>query len=185
MRKCGKRYGTEDEALRSKRAQDPTMVVLPCWCEGFHVRKRRAITVAGMAATVSKPAAHRDTIPPKVRRIMDIRDSVDGVRLSVLSGMAGSLHRHHRRLKQMGGDTRPHTDCPCNLVTLEEGEHFWCHTIGRVFADAEGFIVSSSVLFPGSVPVLVHGVGDAGGVLAWPTCSGEWSDVAPGEQVAA
>jgi 5-methylcytosine-specific restriction endonuclease McrA len=52
MRACGKRWDTEAEALNSKRAQDPTMVVLGCWCEGFHVRKRRAVTVAGMAAAV-------------------------------------------------------------------------------------------------------------------------------------
>ena len=185
MRRCGKRYGTEDEALRSKRAQDPTMVVLGCWCEGFHVRKRRAVTVASMAAAVSKPAPHKDTIPPKVRRLVDTRDSVNGVRLCVLCGHPGAIHRHHRRIKGIGGDSRPHTNCCCAIVSLCQGCHFWCHTIGRVFAEAEGLIVSGAVLFPGSISVLVHSEGDLSGTEAWPTCSGEWSDKAPGERLAA
>lgn len=180
MRKCGRRYGTEDEALRSKRAQDPTMVVLPCWCEGFHVRKRRAVTVAGMAAAVAKPTPYRDTIPPRVRRLVDARDSVDGVRLSVLTGMPATRpHRHHRRGKGMGGDTRAHVDCPCNIVTLDEGDHYWCHVLGRIDAEAEGFIVSGAEIFPGAVSVLVHSEGDTSGTEAWPTCDGEWVFQAP------
>ena len=141
--------------------------------------------MAGMAASVAKPTPYKDTIPLRVRKLVDARDSVDGVRLSVLSGMAGRLHRHHRRLKQMGGDTRPHTDCPCNVILLDEGEHYWAHTIGRVDAEAEGLIVPSAVLFPGAASVLVHGEGDAGGAEMWPTCDGHWSDRAPGELVAA
>ena len=185
MRKCGKRYTTEEEALRSKRAQDPTMVVLGCWCEGWHVRKRRAATVAGMAATVSKPTPYKDTIPLKVRRLVDARDSVDGVRLCVCCGKPGAIHRHHRRIKGIGGDSRPHTDCCCAIVSLCQGCHFWCHTIGRVFAEAEGFIIPGAEIFPGAISVLVHSEGDTSGQEAWSTCSGEWSDKAPGEGLVA
>ena len=128
----------------------------------------------------------KDTIPPEVRCQVDVRDSVDGVRHCVLCGLANvTLHRHHRRLKGIGGDTRGHANCPCNIVTLCSGCHYWAHVIGRYDAEAEGFIVSGAEVFPGSVSVLVHSTGDLSGSEAWPTCSGEWSDHAPGEQVAA
>jgi hypothetical protein len=128
----------------------------------------------------------KDTIPPEVRCQVDIRDSVDGVRCCVLCGLANvTLHRHHRRLKGIGGDRRRHTDCACNIITLCAGCHYWAHVIGRYDAEAEGFIVSGAEVFPGSVSVLVHSTGDLSGTEAWPTCSGKWSDKAPGERLAA
>jgi hypothetical protein len=137
------------------------------------------------AKPVSQPRWRKDTIPPKVRGQVDTRDSHDGARLCVLCGFPGELHRHHRRLKGIGGDKRAHTDCACNIVTLCEGCHYWAHVIGRYSAEAEGFIVSGAELLPGSVSVLVHSEGDASGTQAWPTCDGEWSDKAPGKLVAA
>jgi hypothetical protein len=128
----------------------------------------------------------KDTIPPEVRCQVDARDSVDEDRRCVLCGLADvTLHRHHRRLKGIGGDKRPHADCACNIITLCSGCHYWAHVIGRYDAEAEGFIVSGAEVFPGSISVLVHGKDDLSGHEAWPTCDGEWSDKAPGELVAA
>jgi hypothetical protein len=50
--------------------------------------------------------------------------------------VTGAPHAlHHRRPKRMGGDHRPYTDLPCNLVLLcgrgnAEGCHGWAHGTG-------------------------------------------------------
>ena len=150
-----------------------------CWRGAWHLSE------PDVAPVITAPKWRADTIPPKARGLVAVRDSLDGVQLCVLCGMPGVLHCHHRRLKGIGGDLRDHANCPCNLVSLCEGCHYWAHVIGRYSAQAEGFIVPGAVLFPGEISVLVHGKDDAGGTEAWPTCSGEWSDRAPGELVAA
>ena len=146
------------------------------------IQKRREDT----CKQVPRIRWRKDTIPPEVRCQVDVRDSVDGVRHCVLCGLSDvTLHRHHRRLKGIGGDRRACTDCACNIITLCSGCHYWAHVIGRYDAEAEGFIVSGAEVSPGSISVLVHSTGDLSGSEAWPTCSGEWSDHAPGELVAA
>jgi hypothetical protein len=121
--------------------------------------------------------AHRaDTIPPKVRQLVNARDP-----WSILSGTPYGLEIHHRRLKGSGGDPRPHTDCPCNLIRLTRDEHAWVHA-HRAEAEAEGFILPAETVFPGSVSVLFRSAD--GGASLWPSCDGTWLSEAPEGAVA-
>ena len=137
----------------------------------------RLALVAGDAAPVvplrRNQQRREDTIPPKVRKLVHARDQ----RWCQHCGghfSEGGIHQHHRRLKQMGGDPRPHTDCACNLLSLCWTCHDWLHNTpeGRVKAGAEGFIIPNAVKEPGLHSVLLHGELDGGGVEAWLTCEG-------------
>jgi len=115
----------------------------------------------------------RDTIPRNVRRLVAKRDM--GLCVHCAKPAA---HQHHRRIKGIGGDTRPHSDCPCVLVSLCTQCHEFVHR-NRFAALAEGLIVPRSTRLPGLLPVLVHGYGDGSGVRAWPSCGGQWLDFGP------
>jgi hypothetical protein len=122
-------------------------------------------------------AGHRETFPPEVAALITARDP-----WCVLCGSPRGLHLHHRRIKGAGGDPRPCTDCTCNGVRICWRDHARIHDTdeGRVLAEAEGLIIPRATVAPGSVSVLVHLAGDAGGLQKWPSCDGDWLDFAPG-----
>lgn len=95
-------------------------------------------------------------------------------------GSPFDLELHHRRLKGIGGDSRPCTQCSCNGVRLCRPCHAWAHSgDGRREAGAEGLIVLRSIIEPGTASVLVHLEDDRGGVRKYPSCDGDWLDEAP------
>ncbi len=167
MRRCGKRYRTEDEALRSKAGRVAGAEVTSCRCDGYHVARPAAPRGDGKPR---KPV-NGNTIPAKVCDQVDGRDG----RQCVKCGGHGAIHRHHRRLKGQGGDTRPHTDCACNLVLLCLMCHFWVHVEDRRTAEAEGLILPGSETEPWKHGVMVHSTDDAG-VTRWPRCDGTYGD---------
>jgi hypothetical protein len=109
-----------------------------------------------------------DTIPPSVRRLVNIRDP-----WCVKCGTPAGLHQHHRRLKGSGGDRRGHTDCPCNLVNLCSEHHEWAHG-HRERAEAEGLIIPAGTVLPGAGSVLVATAD--GRLRKRPSCDGRWLD---------
>lgn len=140
-------------------------------------RKGRKVLKDGRAklTTQSRP----ESFPRKVCRLIDRRDSQpDGIRRCVRCGTSrGPFHRHHRRVKGMGGDTRPCTDCLCNSVTLCWLCHSFAHAHPEV-AKEDGFIIPSSATEPGLFPVLVFEA-DESGAMAYATCDGRWVGEAP------
>lgn len=156
---CGGRH----DQLGGHRLSGPEMDAMAGLLKAARPRKQR----------VRKPAKGRtDTIPPKVRGLVNDRDP-----WCVHCGSPNALHQHHRRLKGDGGDTRPHTDCCCNLVRLCATCHYWAHVLGRPEAEAEGLIIPAETLLPGSVSVLVHTAD--GGMDRYPACDGEWVSNSP------
>jgi hypothetical protein len=124
------------------------------------------------AARKRKPA-RRDTIPERVRKQVARRDDGQCVKCARPAG-----HQHHRRLKGIGGDPRPHTDCACNLVSLCHDCHEWAHKKGRARAEAEGLIIPNSELSPWLHSVMVHDESGSG-VTAWPCCDGHYTAIEP------
>lgn len=122
-----------------------------------------------------KAAARPRGITARTCRLVDDRDSLDGVRMCVHCGSPRNLHRHHRRFRSHPG---PHRHCACNVVTVCQPCHHWAHEMDRREAEAEGLILSAEVARPWLHSVLVHGPAGDGGQF-WPTCAGEWQDYAP------
>jgi hypothetical protein len=168
IRRCGKQYATEEEAFRSKAGQKPGAEVTSCRCGRFH------LTFPPAPRSDGKPRASvsGNTIPPKVCKQVDKRDG----RQCVRCGSRQNPHRHHRRIKGHGGDSRSCTDCACNIVTLCTEHHAWAHSgAGRKEAEAEGLIIPRSVTEPWRHGVMVHSEADSG-ATRWPTCDGEYAD---------
>lgn len=137
------------------------------------------------AAAAAKGHSAARSFPPRSRKLIDRRDSdhagAEPVRLCQRCGTAEDPQRHHRRGKQKGGShRRPHTQCPCNGITLcgpgGRGCHQWAHAHPEQ-ARAEGFIVSQSVNAPGSAGVMRFAAAE-GGATQWPSCSGGWLETA-------
>lgn len=173
---CGqRRFATEiaaEKALAKSRslpgAPDDDRVVVKCavWrCDGWHLET---------PCTSAAGKARKDTIPPKVRRLVNKRD-----RWCQMCGATSWLEQHHRRPKQMGGDPRPHADCPCCLVRVCRECHRWIHRSRRE-AEARGLLMAAEVTEPGRVSVM-RGSEDGGGAAMFPTCSGEWVSECPYE----
>lgn len=90
---------------------------------------------------------------------------------SELDGWDGGSY-HHRRIKGMGGDRRPETNLPANLLLLcGSGTtrcHGWVHAGGNRAAALEGGWLVSRWALPGEQPVVLALLGrrlldDAGG----------------------
>jgi len=131
------------------------------------------LTGGGKVMPLARPKRPKDTIPADIRRIVAERDMGLCVHCA-----KPAVHIHHRRIKGHGGDTRPHTDCPCALVSVCREHHDQAHR-ERFFGLAEGLIVPRETPLPGLLPVLVHGFEDGSGVRAWPSCTGEWLTYEP------
>ena len=136
---------------------------------------------AKTAATRSTPttSGRAESFPPLVAALIDIRD-----RWCVKCGSPSDLHRHHRRIKGIGGDSRPHTDCACNGILLCLGHHEWAHSgKGRREAEAEGLIIPRSETAPWRHPLMVHTAAGSG-FTGWPACDGRYLYEAPEGAVA-
>lgn len=167
MRRCGRQYASEEEAFRSKAGQRPGAEVTSCRCGKFHL----AFPPEPRSDGKPRASVSGNTIPPKVCEQVDERDG----RQCVKCGSRRNLHRHHRRLKGSGGDTGPHTDCACNIVTLCDACHYWAHVLDRKSAEGEGLILPRSTREPWRHGVMVHSEADAG-ATKWPTCDGDYTD---------
>ena len=77
------------------------------------------------------------------------RDGWACVRCGVRGGVQFSVH--HRRPRGAGGSRDPHTDCPCNLLTLCMADHGWVES-RRADALAQGWLVRQGQS-PSMVPV--------------------------------
>lgn len=185
MRRCGPQFKTRTAALDSDEAQAGGWVPrVKCRCGAFHVRTtpgRKTAKTPRVRASAARTGARR--IPARVCRLVDKRDSIDGQRCCIRCGITRGLHRHHRRIKGTGGDLRPHTDCPCNLVTLCHRCHGWAHVEDQRAAEVEGLIIARAETFPGRLPVMVHTEG--GGLTMHPTCDGRWDEAVAAEGIAA
>jgi hypothetical protein len=111
-----------------------------------------------------------------VAALIDARDQ-----WCVKCGSPYDLHRHPMRIKGHGGDSRPHTDCPCNGILLCLAHHAWVHSgDGRREAEAEGFIIPRSETRPWTRPVMVRTEEESdSGCTVWPTCGGTYLTDAP------
>lgn len=198
IRPCGKQYGTEEEALRSKAGQRPGAVAKPCRCGSVHLtfpapwsravppvlspgaaRGREAgrkIAATGKARTASGRA---ETFPPEVAALLADRDP-----WCVHCGSPYDLQNHHRRIRGSGGDPRSHTHCACNGVRLCALCHVpWAHTEGRREAGAQGIVIPRSETAPWRRALMVHTAADSG-FTGYPTCDGGWVLEAPAGAVA-
>jgi len=156
--------------LRTRTALAPVIPIRPPATPAPTGRARPLATVTRLPA-----AATRAAIPARVRAAVAARDND----LCVRCCSARDLQQHHRRIKGHGGDRRPHTDCPCNIITLCSfgGCHEWAHQAGRLRAVTEGLIVPSVTALPGLLPVTLYGV--SRGAVAWPSCDGTWETRCP------
>ena len=119
-------------------------------------------------------SGRRESFPPAVAALIDARDP-----WCIHCGSPRDLQRHHRRIKGIGGDPRPHTDCSCVGVRICLACHDWAHSSkGRREAGAEGLIIPRSTVRPWTLGVLVHLEDDRGGLLKYPSCDGRWLDAA-------
>lgn len=134
--------------------------------------ERSAVPKGKSAARTGGGSGTGETFPPAVAALIDARDP-----WCVHCGSPDNLHRHHRRIKGIGGDPREHTHCACDGLRLCGACHEWAHTTGRREAEAEGLIIPRVTAFPGSVSVLVHTAD--GGMQKYPSCTGEWLDYVP------
>lgn len=121
-------------------------------------------------------AGRRDTIPPRVRKTVARRDEW----ACAWCNTTKDLQEHHRRIKGIGGDTRPHTECACNIVVLCSRHHDEAHKGDRAVAEAQGLVVPRETALPGLVAVRVHG-----GAVTWQTCDGRRVTVEPAPDEAA
>ena len=116
-----------------------------------------------------------ESFPPAVAALIDARDP-----WCIHCGTPFNLHRHHRRLKGIGGDGRDHTQCSCNGVRLCWLCHSWAHSgAGQGEARDEGLIIPRAAVEPFTLSVLVHLEDDRGGMRKWPSCDGRWLDYVP------
>lgn len=125
-----------------------------------------------------RKTGRKDTIPKKVRDLVHGRDDHHCNRCG--GYFPDGIHLHHRRIKGHGGDSRPHTDCACDLLSLCGLCHHAVHVTDRPAAEEEGFIVPRSTVLPGRITVLVRETGS--GLTLWPTCDGQWTRVPPWER---
>ena len=134
------------------------------------------------SAATRRPVAsgRAESFPPAVAALIDARDP-----WCIHCGSVDALHRHHRRIKGIGGDGRDHTQCNCNGLRLCWLCHSWAHSgNGQREAKAEGLIISRFTLEPFAADVLVHLRGDVGGQRKWPSCDGRWLDYMPESEAA-
>lgn len=132
--------------------------------KGLKRGKELARGTKGLKRKPAKRKASKSTWPVKVRRLTWKRDGGQCARC----WSTWRLHLHHRRIKGIGGDPRPHTDCACDGVTLCERCHKWVHEEGRAEAEATGYIVSRSQPFPGSVSILIGAASGSGATVHLP-----------------
>ena len=135
------------------------------------VSSGRAKSAAGRAGTAS---GRHESFPPAVAAQIDARDP-----WCIHCGTPFGLQRHHRRIKGIGGDSRPHTDCACNAVRICLLCHDAAHGAGRLEAEDEGLIIPRATVEPWRLAVLVHLEDDTGGQLKYPSCDGRWLDYVP------
>ena len=124
----------------------------------------------GKTRSAPRTKARAESFPPAVAALIDARDP-----WCVKCGSPYDLHRHHRRIKGIGGDGRDHTDCACNGVKLCRSCHLdWAHSgDGRREAKDEGVVIPRAESEPWRQPLMVHTAADSG-MTIYLTCDGRY-----------
>ncbi len=116
MRRCGKRYSSEDEALHSKRGLTGLYEAVRCrsGCWGVHLKKRQP---------------QKDTGPSrKVRALVLERDGYRCARCGKPCGPGIAAYSlQHRVPRGSGGTSDPAANSPCRLVLLCGTATTECH----------------------------------------------------------
>lgn len=120
MRRCGKRFATEDVAMRSKRGRSGDYLAVPCadeHCDSWHLRARPAPVVA-------QRAAQADTGPSRRARLMVLeRDGYACARCGRPCGPGIARYSiQHRVARGVGGGNEL-----SNLVLLDGTATTGCH----------------------------------------------------------
>lgn len=162
MRRCGKRYGTEEMALHSKRGRSGDYLAVPCadeLCASWHLRSRPAPVVAARTAQADTGPSRR------VRLLVLVRDGYACARCGRPCGPG--IFRYslqHRKARGVGGDSSP-----ANLVLLCGTAVDLCHgeVESRHFPeDAERGYRLESWQDPLAEGVMYHEA-DGSGVTRW------------------
>ena len=185
---CGKRRFATREAADAEIARLALKIrdrlpkeAYKCPLDWWHLTSQDPIARIATGAAKARRRAEADDIPAAVCRLVDARDSRDGVRLCVHCGSPRNLHRHHRRFRSQPG---PHRHCVCNVVTVCDRCHTWAHVLNRPQAEIEGLVLAAETAAPWRHLVLVHSEPDRPGRELWPTCDGQWADHAPAAEAA-
>ena len=104
------------------------------------------------------------------------RDEITGEALLGVRGLDYDLH--HRRPRRMGGDPRPDTNSPANLLAILRATHL---DVERRRADA---LAHGWLLHSGDDPAAVAVLVDHGSRWAYLTDDGRYVDQPPGTEVA-
>lgn len=181
IRRCGKRYPTEEAALRSKRGLTGACTAVLCRCEGWHLVDIAARQESTRKQRERELRPHKDTGPSrKVRATVLERDQYQCVACGKPVGMPGSWWSiQHRVARGVGGG-----NVPQNLLTLcGSATSAGCH---RRAEDrdpefhARGYWLRSDE-DPALVPVMLFSEGGSG-ITAWPTADGQWVVEAPAQR---
>lgn len=163
MRRCGKRWPTEDAALRSKKGLTGDYLATPCRaCCGWHLISKQAITDTVAEQRERAAKAPRDTGPSrKVRAIVLERDGYACARCGKPAGPGiGEYSLQHRKARGVGGDSSiPNLLLLCGSATTS------CHSEVEARKDARDLAAGyrlESWQTPGLEPVMYaspHGSG--------------------------
>lgn len=69
---------------------------------------------------------------------------------------AEAIQVHHRRPRGEGGDPRPTTNRPSNLLHLCLKDHLWIESNREIARDVFGLLIPKSVEDPSTVPVVTR-----------------------------
>lgn len=142
MRRCGKRYGTEEMALRSKRVLAGAVLPVPCayGCGGWHLQALSEVQRAAMRAQ-QRPQAVSTGPDAATRALVCLRDGYACVCCGEpVAGKRASLQ--HRKRRSQGG-----SNLPSNLVLMLGTGTTGCHARADSRVDpedeAKGYTVRS------------------------------------------
>ena len=167
IRKCGKRFGTEDEARHSKLALAGGHGVVPCayGCGGWHLERIQT------PARMTRKPPKDDGLTPAVRQMILERDGYACVCCGrTVIGQQYSLQDRKRR--SQGGKR-----VPTNLITVLGSGTTGCHE--RIDSrrdphdEAKGYTVRSHD-DPALIPVMYFSEGGSG-FTAWLLADGSLS----------
>lgn len=181
MRRCGKPYRTEADALASRRGRTGRYLAVPCRCTQWHLRSKAAATAtAGRRLGAAKRHAAKVTgFPPAVRKACRRRagDRCEACGVYLPPGFGQVQHRDARG---MGGSCDPLVSSAVNAALLcgtpQTGCHGLCEAWDRHMHEA-GFWLKTGES-PLEVPILLHGE-HGSGMRLWLTPEGGYSEYSP------
>ena len=82
-------------------------------CSGVEELNMNVSAATASPASAPRARSRAESFPPAVAALLAARDP-----WCVHCGSPYDLQNHHRRIRGIGGDSRPHTHCACNGVRL-------------------------------------------------------------------